>query len=83
MEETQRQLWPHQKWKKNILPQAQYDCLHIRLHDFKIITEYKSALHKIEFQVALCGVMLFEEDKLEKAYSTMHVENVILQQQYR
>ena len=38
-----------------ILPKAHYDWMHLRLQDFKTISEYNSALFKISFILKLCG----------------------------
>ena len=53
------------------------------LHDFKSVSEYNSALFDIVFQLELCGVKLTETELLEKTFSTFHVSNILLQQQYR
>ncbi|XP_073120750.1 uncharacterized protein [Henckelia pumila] len=38
---------------------------------------------KINSQLKLCGEKITEDDLLEKTYSTFHVSNVLMQQQYR
>ena len=38
-----------------ILPKARYDWMHLRLQDFKSVSEYNSALFKISSQLKLCG----------------------------
>ncbi|KAL5743334.1 hypothetical protein ACOSP7_002212 [Xanthoceras sorbifolium] len=65
------------------LPKARYDWIHLRLQDFKTVTEYNSALFKITSQLKLCGETVTEHDMLEKTFSTFHASNVLLQQQYR
>ncbi|KAL6313570.1 hypothetical protein AAG906_006937 [Vitis piasezkii] len=57
--------------------------MHLRLQDFKIVSEYNSALFKISSQLKLCGEKIIEEDMLEKTFTTFHASNVLLQQQYR
>ena len=66
-----------------ILPKACYEWMHLRLQDFKSISEYNSALFKISSQLKLCGDNITEEDMLEKMFTTFHASNVLLQQQYR
>ena len=43
----------HQKMV--ILPKARYDWMHLRLQDFKTISEYNSTLFKISSRLKLCG----------------------------
>ena len=69
--------------KTVILPKACYDWMHLRLQDFKSVSEYNSALFKISSQLKLCGENITEEDMLEKTVTTFHASNVLLQQQYR
>ena len=68
--------------KTVILPKARYDWMHLRLQDFKSVSEYNSALFKISSQLKLCGENITEEDMLEKTFTTFHASNVLLQQQY-
>ena len=63
-----------------ILPKARYDWMHLRLQDFKILSEYNSTLFKISFQLKLCGEEVTEENMLEKMLTTFHASNVLLQQ---
>ncbi|XP_074336793.1 uncharacterized protein LOC141673966 [Apium graveolens] len=65
-----------------ILPKARYDWMHLRLQDFKTVSEYNSTLFKICSQLKLCGENIIDADMLEKTYSTFHTSNVLLQQQY-
>ena len=64
--------------KTMILPKAPYDWMHLRLQDFKSVSEYNSALFKISSQLKLCGDNVTEEDMLEKAFTTFHASNVLL-----
>ncbi|XP_074374557.1 uncharacterized protein LOC141714964 [Apium graveolens] len=73
--------YDHQKTV--ILPKARYDWMHLRLQDFKTVSEYNSALFKISSQLKLCGENITNADMLEKTYSTFHASNVLLHQQYR
>jgi len=66
-----------------VLPKARYDWLHLRLQDFKTVNEYNSAMFRITSQLKLCGENITDADMLEKTFSTFHVSNVLLQQQYR
>ncbi|XP_027099100.2 uncharacterized protein [Coffea arabica] len=66
-----------------VLPKTRYDWLHLRLQDFKSVPEYNSAMFRITSQLKLCGENVTDEDMLEKTFSTFHVSNVVLQQQYR
>ena len=65
-----------------ILLKARYDWMHLRLQDFKTISEYNSALFKISSQLKLYGEKITEEDILEKTFTMFHASNVLLQQQY-
>lgn len=76
-----KERFDHQK--TIILPKARYDWMHLRLQDFKSVTEYNSAVFKITSQLKLCGEKVTDEDMLEKTFSTFHASNVLLQQQYR
>ncbi|XP_027154933.1 uncharacterized protein LOC113755067 [Coffea eugenioides] len=66
-----------------VLPKARYDWLHLRLQDFKSVNEYNSVMFRITSQLSLCGEKVTDEDMLEKIFSTFHVSNMLLQQQYR
>ena len=69
--------------KTVILPKARYDWLHLRLQDFKYVSEYNSALFKISSQLKLYEENITYEDMLKKTFTTFHASNVLLQQQYR
>ena len=73
--------YDHQKTV--ILPKARYDWMHLRLQDFKSISDYNSAMYRITSQLQLCGETVTDRDMLEKTFSTFHASNVLLQQQYR
>ena len=76
-----KERYDHQKTV--ILPKARYDWLHLRLQDYKSVSEYNSAMFKITSQLKLCGENISDNDMLEKTYSTFHANNMLLQQQYR
>ena len=69
--------YDHQKTV--ILPKAKYDWLHLRLQDFKSVSEYNSTLFKISSQLKLCGENITNDDMLEKTFTTFHASNVLLQ----
>ncbi|KAA3465828.1 hypothetical protein EPI10_000966 [Gossypium australe] len=68
-----KEIYDHQK--TIILPKARYDWLHLILQDFKSMSEYNLAIFRITSQLKLCGENITDEDMLEKAYSTFHVNN--------
>ncbi|XP_027102679.2 uncharacterized protein [Coffea arabica] len=69
--------------KLAVLPKARYDWLHLRLQDFKSVNEYNSAMFRITSQLSLCDEKVTDKNMLEKTFSTFHVSNMLLQQQYR
>ena len=73
--------YDHQKTV--ILPKARYEWMHLRLQDYKSVSEYNSAVFKITSQLKLCGEHVTDEDMLKKKFSTFHASNLVLQQQYR
>ena len=66
-----------------ILSRARYNWIHLRLQDFKLVSDYNSTLFKISYQFKLCGENVSDEDMLEKTYTTFHASNMLLQSQYR
>ncbi|GJT07375.1 S-type anion channel SLAH1 isoform X1 [Tanacetum coccineum] len=69
--------------KTVILPKARYEWTHLRLQDFKSVSEYNSAMHRITSTLLLCGDTISDAEMLEKTFSTFHASNILLQQQYR
>ncbi|XP_022031970.1 uncharacterized protein LOC110933036 [Helianthus annuus] len=69
-----KERFDHQKLV--LLPKARYEWLHLRLQDFKTVSEYNSELK-------LCGEKLTDEDMLEKSFSTLYATNMLRSQQYR
>ncbi|XP_074342839.1 uncharacterized protein LOC141680540 [Apium graveolens] len=76
-----KERYDHQK--TIILPKARYDGLQLRLQDFKTVSEYNSTMFNITSQLKLRSENIFDNDMLEKTYSTFHANNMLLQQQYR
>ncbi|XP_016472969.2 uncharacterized protein LOC107794922 [Nicotiana tabacum] len=82
------QLWTSLKerydhLKATVLPRARREWMHLRLQDYKTISEYNSAVYRIISQLKLCGEPMNDEDMLEKTLSTFYASNMVLQQQYR
>ena len=48
-----KEIYDHQKTV--IFPKTRYDWMHLRLQDFKTISEFNFALFKISSQLKLCG----------------------------
>ena len=57
--------------------------MHLKLQDFKTVSESNFALFKISSQLKLCGEKITKKDMLKKTFTTFHASNVLLQQQYR
>ncbi|XP_062119317.1 uncharacterized protein LOC133833075 [Humulus lupulus] len=55
-----KERYDHQKTV--ILPNAQYEWLHLRLQDFKSVSEYNSAMFKITSKLKLCGEKIPDND---------------------
>ncbi|XP_060206240.1 uncharacterized protein LOC132633806 isoform X1 [Lycium barbarum] len=68
--------------KLTVLPKARYGWMHLRLQDFKTVTDYNSAIHQVSYVLKLCGETITDEHLLEKTFTTFHASNVLLQQQY-
>ncbi|XP_021860900.2 uncharacterized protein [Spinacia oleracea] len=76
-----KERYDHQKTVT--LPKVRYDWLHLRLQDFKSVSEYNAAMFRITTQLKLCGEKITDVEMIEKTYSTFHANNVVLQKQYR
>ena len=59
-----KKMYDHQKIV--ILPKAQYDWMHLRLQNFKTVSEYNFAQFKITSRLKLCEEKVKEQDMLEK-----------------
>ncbi|XP_070004395.1 uncharacterized protein [Nicotiana sylvestris] len=64
--------------KMVVLPQARYDWTHLRLQDFKSISEYNSVVFRIISQLKLCGDNITDHDILKKTFTTFHASNMLL-----
>ncbi|XP_070022852.1 uncharacterized protein [Nicotiana sylvestris] len=64
--------------KATVLPRARYEWMHLRLQDFKTVSEYNSAVFRITSQLKLCGEVMNDEDLLEKTLTTFHASNMVL-----
>lgn len=69
--------------KARVLYQAQNDWLNLRFHDYKLVSEYDSALHLIISRFKICGREITQEELIEKTLSTFHPINLHLHRQYR
>nr|XP_033515522.1 uncharacterized protein LOC117279982 [Nicotiana tomentosiformis]XP_033515523.1 uncharacterized protein LOC117279982 [Nicotiana tomentosiformis]XP_033515524.1 uncharacterized protein LOC117279982 [Nicotiana tomentosiformis] len=69
--------------KATVLPRAHREWMHLRLQDYKTISEYNSTVYRIISQLKLCGESMNDEDMLEKTLFTFYASNMVLQQQYR
>ncbi|XP_047312632.1 uncharacterized protein LOC124915929 [Impatiens glandulifera] len=58
--------------KTIILPKAQFEWLHLRIQDFKSVSEHNSALFRITSQLKLRGETITNREMLEKTFSTFH-----------
>ncbi|CAM8885676.1 unnamed protein product [Rhodiola kirilowii] len=76
-----KERYDHQKTV--ILPKANFDWTHLRLQDYKSVSDYNSAMFRITSQMKLCGEKITDKEMLEKTFSTFHASNMLLQQQYR
>jgi hypothetical protein len=55
-----------------------YEWIHLRLQDFKFMSEYNSAMFRITSELKLCGEKITDEYMLEKIVSTFHASNLLL-----
>jgi len=55
----------------------------LRFQDYKRVVAYNSAMHQIISQLEFCGIVITEEEKSKRTFSTFHLSQVLLQQQYR
>lgn len=66
-----------------VLPQARSDWINLRFQDFKSVTAYNSALHRIVSLLKMCDQRVTEVDIIDKTLSTFHPTNMVLQEKYR
>ena len=64
-----KERFDHQKTV--ILPKTRYEWMHLRLQDFKSVSEYNSALFRITSQLKLCGEKVSDAELLEKKHSPL------------
>jgi hypothetical protein len=62
-----------------LLPKAHYEWIHLRLQDFKSMSEYNFIMFRITSELKLCGEKIIDEDMLEKIFSIFHASNLLLQ----
>ena len=65
--------------KTIILPRARYDWIHLRLKDFKSVSDYNLALFKICSKLKLYGEKVSDEDMLKKTFTTFYASNMLMQ----
>ena len=61
------------------LPQDRYDWIHLKLQDFKSVSNYNSELFRIDSKLLLCREKITGMDMLEKTFSTFRISNMLLQ----
>ena len=88
LEENPWNLWTslkkrYEQQKALILPAANYEWTQLRLQDFKTVSDYNHAIHRICWKLQFCEKEPSDADKIEKTLSTMLPSKRILQQQYR
>ncbi|XP_066384615.1 uncharacterized protein [Miscanthus floridulus] len=88
LEENPRNLWNslkqrYEQQKALVLPAANYEWTQLRLQDFKTVSDYNHAVHRICSKLQFCEKEPTDADKIEKTLSTMLPFKRILQQQYR
>ena len=76
-----RERYDHQR--SMVLPKAQYDWMHLRFKDFKLVSDYNSVMFKIVSRLKLCGEEISEEAMIEKTLSTFNTIHLLLQEMYR
>ncbi|XP_070004993.1 uncharacterized protein [Nicotiana sylvestris] len=76
-----KELYDH--LKATVLPRAHREWMHLRLQDYKIISEYNFVVYRTIFKLKLCGEPMNDKDILENILFTFHASNMVLQQQYR
>ena len=58
--------------RKVLLPSLMDQWIKLRFQDYKSVVAYNSVMHQIIAQLEFCGVIITEEEKLEKTFSTFH-----------
>jgi hypothetical protein len=73
----------YEQQKKIICPEAQHEWNHLRLQDFKSITDYNHTVHNICTRFKFCEKEPTDAEKIQKTLSTMHPSDMVLCNQYR
>jgi hypothetical protein len=88
LEENPRNIWVslqehYEQQKEIICPEAQHEWNHLRLQDFKSVTDYNHIVHNICTRLKFCEKEPTDAEKIQKTLSTMHPSNRVLCNQYR
>jgi hypothetical protein len=88
LEENPRNLWValqerYEQQKEIICPEAQHEWNHLRLQDFKSVTDYNHTVHNICTRLKFCEKEPTDAEKIQKTLSTMHPSDRVLCNQYR
>lgn len=65
------------------LPIAKHNWTNLHVQDHKLIAEYNGELLWITSQLAVCGHLVDDLEKIEKTLLTFHATNLIIASQYR
>jgi len=66
-----------------LLPKAKFEWSNLRFQDFKSVSDYTSAMHRLVSMLRNCNETVTEAEMIDKTLNTFHASNVILQTQYR
>jgi hypothetical protein len=88
LKENPQNLWVaqqerYEQQKEIICPEAQHEWNHLRLQDFKSITDYNHTVHNICTRLKFCEKEPTDAEKIQKTLSTMHPSSRVLCNQYR
>jgi hypothetical protein len=87
LEEEPSVLWTalqnrYEQQKAVILPEANYDWIHLRLQDYKSIGDYNHNVHKICVKLWFCEKGPSNEDKIKKTLTTILPSDRVLKHLY-
>jgi hypothetical protein len=87
LEENPRNLWvslqePYEQQKEIICHETQHEWNHLRLQDFKSVTDYNHTVHNICTRLKFCKKEPMDAEKIQKNLSTMHPLDRVLCNQY-
>ncbi|KAJ1284099.1 hypothetical protein BS78_03G178200 [Paspalum vaginatum] len=71
-----------QPQKEIIYPDAQHECNHLRLQDFKSVEDYNHAVYNIGTRLKFCEKEPSDAEKIQKTLATMHPADRVLCNQY-